>query len=99
MPYYLFPCLFLKVSIRRISLVCAAISFVVCAIQAYLEIYEPFYGFQVGLAPPNWPLNFFLLQVKNGFDLYGQGGPAYLAVTSSLLVIEIFTLHLKYLLL
>merc|ERR1711936_111478 len=60
-----------KVSIRRISLVCAAISFVVCAIQAYLEIYEPFYGFQV----------------KNGFDLYGQGGPAYLAVTSSLLVV------------
>jgi len=60
-----------KVSIQRITLVCAAISFLVCAIQAYLEIFQPFYGFQVA----------------NGFDLYGQGGPAYLAITSSLLVV------------
>jgi len=36
-----------RVSIQRISLVCAAISFLVCAVQAYLEIFQPFYGFQV----------------------------------------------------
>jgi len=59
-----------RVSIQRISLVCAAISFLVCAVQAYLEIFQPFYGFQV----------------KNGFDLYGQGGPVFLVITSSLLV-------------
>ena len=40
--------IFLQVSIQRITLVCAAISFLVCAIQAYLEIFQPFYGFQVG---------------------------------------------------
>merc|ERR1712038_1343592 len=67
-----------KVSIQRITLVCAAISFLVCAIQAYLEIFQPFYGFQV----------------KNGFDLYGQGGPAYLAVTSSLLVVVVYAILL-----
>merc|ERR1711973_691336 len=59
-----------RVSIQRISLVCAAISFLVCAVQAYLEIFQPFYGFQV----------------KNGFDLYGQGGPVFLVITSCLLV-------------
>lgn len=56
---------------RRIMFACSVISFILCTIQAYLEIFQPFYGFQV---------------MKSGYQLYGHGGPIFWAVTSLLLI-------------
>lgn len=36
-----------KENVRRIGLVCGGVAGVVCGVQAYLEIFQPFYGFQV----------------------------------------------------
>ena len=59
-----------KQSIQIIILASGAVSFTLCAIQAYLEIFQPFYG---------------LMVLKTSFHLYGHGGPIYWAVTSLLL--------------
>merc|ERR1712126_591191 len=58
-------------SVQTICLGCSLTSFVVCVIQAYLEIFQPFYGFQI----------------STGFYLYGHGGPIYWAITSTLMSI------------
>ena len=58
--------------IRKVVGLSSLASAILCAIQAYLEVFQPFYGFQV---------------MHNGYQLYGHGGPIFWAVTSSLIVL------------
>eukprot|EP00092_Neocalanus_flemingeri_P024036 GFUD01026071.1.p1 GENE.GFUD01026071.1~~GFUD01026071.1.p1 ORF type:complete len:384 (-),score=81.75 GFUD01026071.1:244-1395(-) len=57
---------------RRIVFACSVIAFIICTIQAYLEIFQPFYGFQV---------------MHSGYKMFGHGGPMFWAVTSFLLIL------------
>jgi len=56
---------------RRVVFTCSVTSFILCTIQAYLEIFKPFYGFQV---------------MQSGYQMYGHGGPIFWAVTSAMLI-------------
>jgi len=56
---------------RRVIFVSSISAFIICTIQAYLEIFQPFYGFQV---------------MHSGYQIYGHGGPIFWAVTSAMLV-------------
>jgi len=57
---------------RRVIFTCSVTAFIICTIQAYLEIFQPFYGFQV---------------MHSGYQIYGHGGPIFWAVTSAILVL------------
>jgi len=57
---------------RRVVFTCSVTAFILCTIQAYLEIFQPFYGFQV---------------MQSGYQMYGHGGPIFWAVTSAMLIL------------
>jgi len=57
---------------RKVVFGCSLIAFIFCTIQAYLEIFKPFYGLQV---------------MGSGYQIYGHGGPIFWTVTSFLLII------------
>jgi len=56
---------------RRVLFFSSIIAFILCTIQAYLEIFQPFYGFQV---------------MHSGYQIFGHGGPVFWAITSAMLV-------------
>jgi len=56
---------------RRVLFVSSTTAFILCSIQAYLEIAKPFYGFQV---------------MQSGYQIFGHGGPIFWAATSAMLV-------------
>ena len=64
---------------RMVVTMCGLVSLVMCSVQLYMELSQPYYGFII---------------LKNGYRIYGQGGPVFVAVKSFLMVLFYFSMFI-----